>query len=327
MRDPFDILGVSPDAEWEVILAAYRALARKYHPDTAVGSDAAEHNRRMKELNHAREQLESDLAGWRAKRMRDGPGDSESGDKEKARGAAAGRAAAPARRETKATARKSSSARRGLAVGLGSILLIALVAAAAWWMVRDEDEGRGASAPTPGITALASRATANVTPFPTPGITGNSIDSTASKGYTATFPEGWKVRANLIQTMDASSDVIFEPLTAGAKVQPNISINCIVTKAATQDEHITFEATKTARIGLNKNIVTTKRQISGIEATVLTYNFESQSEQNTPPLDKQDVFFSSSKCDWILTTTVPAGQRPQYQAIFDAFYDSFKLTS
>lgn len=199
--------------------------------------------------------------------------------------------------------------------------LLALTAAVAC------GDGGGGSLPTPGITALASRVTANVTPFPTPGITSNQIDSTASKGYTATFPEGWKVRANLIQTSDASSDVIFEPLTAGAKVQANININCIVTKAPSQAEHVTFEATKTARIGLNKNIVVTTRQVAGVEATVLTYNFASQSEQNTPPLDKQDIFFSSTTCDWILTTTVPAGQRPQYQERFDAFLDSFKLTS
>lgn len=189
------------------------------------------------------------------------------------------------------------------------------------------DDGGGTSVPTPGITALATRVAANVTPFPTPAITDGKIDSSGSKGYTASFPEGWRVRANLIQTSDASSDVIFEPLTAGATVQANISINCVVSKSTSPEEFITFEATKTARIGLNKNIVTSTRQVAGIEATVLTYSFASQSQQNTPPLDKQDIFFSSSRCDWILTTTVPAGQREQYQERFDAFLNSFKLTS
>ena len=36
--DPYNVLQVTPDAEPEVIQAAYRALARKYHPDTG-GSD------------------------------------------------------------------------------------------------------------------------------------------------------------------------------------------------------------------------------------------------------------------------------------------------
>src|SRR5450759_328920 len=31
--DPYHLLQVTPDAEPEVIQAAYRALARKYHPD------------------------------------------------------------------------------------------------------------------------------------------------------------------------------------------------------------------------------------------------------------------------------------------------------
>jgi molecular chaperone DnaJ len=47
MPDLYDVLQVSPHAEVEVIRAAYRALARKYHPDH--GGDA----RRMVVLNEA----------------------------------------------------------------------------------------------------------------------------------------------------------------------------------------------------------------------------------------------------------------------------------
>lgn len=49
-KNPYNILQVSPDAEPEVIQAAYKSLARKYHPDL-VGSSASEE--RMKELNWA----------------------------------------------------------------------------------------------------------------------------------------------------------------------------------------------------------------------------------------------------------------------------------
>jgi hypothetical protein len=38
--DPYKILQVDPEAEDEVIQAAYRRLARKYHPDLAAGPDA-----------------------------------------------------------------------------------------------------------------------------------------------------------------------------------------------------------------------------------------------------------------------------------------------
>ena len=44
MPDPIDayrVLQVDPEAEDEVIKAAYRRLARKYHPDLAFGSEAA----------------------------------------------------------------------------------------------------------------------------------------------------------------------------------------------------------------------------------------------------------------------------------------------
>jgi curved DNA-binding protein CbpA len=38
--DPYAVLQVAPHAEPEVLRAAYRALAQKYHPDVAGGSEA-----------------------------------------------------------------------------------------------------------------------------------------------------------------------------------------------------------------------------------------------------------------------------------------------
>lgn len=52
--DPYKILQVDPEAEDEVIEAAYRRLARKYHPDVATGPDAQE---RMVRINQAWELL------------------------------------------------------------------------------------------------------------------------------------------------------------------------------------------------------------------------------------------------------------------------------
>jgi curved DNA-binding protein len=54
MKDYYDILQVTPNAEQEVIEAAYRRLARKYHPD--VNRDPAT-AARMRELNEAYEVL------------------------------------------------------------------------------------------------------------------------------------------------------------------------------------------------------------------------------------------------------------------------------
>lgn len=47
-RDYYATLGVSEDADLEVIKAAFRALAKKYHPDVASGSSA-----RFREINEA----------------------------------------------------------------------------------------------------------------------------------------------------------------------------------------------------------------------------------------------------------------------------------
>ena len=38
--DPYRVLQVDPEAEWEVIRAAYPAFALKYHPDVSSGSAA-----------------------------------------------------------------------------------------------------------------------------------------------------------------------------------------------------------------------------------------------------------------------------------------------
>ena len=54
MKDPYTILGVSRDASDEEIKKAYRALARKYHPDNYAGSDLADvAEEKMKEINEA----------------------------------------------------------------------------------------------------------------------------------------------------------------------------------------------------------------------------------------------------------------------------------
>ena len=51
MLDPYRVLGLSPQATDDEVKKAYRALAKKYHPDVNNGSQAAE--AKMKEINEA----------------------------------------------------------------------------------------------------------------------------------------------------------------------------------------------------------------------------------------------------------------------------------
>lgn len=56
MLDPYKVLQVDPEAEDEVIEAAYRRLARKYHPDVSPSRESLE---RMVQLNQAWELLKN----------------------------------------------------------------------------------------------------------------------------------------------------------------------------------------------------------------------------------------------------------------------------
>ena len=59
MNNPYQVLGVNPNASDEEIKQAYRALARKYHPDKYRDSDLADlAEEKMKEINAAYEEIQ-----------------------------------------------------------------------------------------------------------------------------------------------------------------------------------------------------------------------------------------------------------------------------
>lgn len=60
MKDPYSILGVSKDASDEEIKNAYRALARKYHPDNYGDDNPLKNlaNEKMQEINAAYDEIQ-----------------------------------------------------------------------------------------------------------------------------------------------------------------------------------------------------------------------------------------------------------------------------
>ncbi|MBR1482227.1 MAG: DnaJ domain-containing protein [Ruminococcus sp.] len=58
MKNPYEVLGVSPDATDEEIKKAYRNLAKKYHPDNYANSPLADvAEEKMKDVNEAYDQI------------------------------------------------------------------------------------------------------------------------------------------------------------------------------------------------------------------------------------------------------------------------------
>lgn len=73
MRDPYQVLGISQNATDDEVKAAYRELARKYHPDKYRDSDLADlAGEKMKEINEAYDTIKKQRASGASGTSADG---------------------------------------------------------------------------------------------------------------------------------------------------------------------------------------------------------------------------------------------------------------
>ena len=64
MRDPYEVLGVTPETPEEEVKKAYRELAKKYHPDNYANTEFSDiANEKMKEINEAYDEILRRRAG------------------------------------------------------------------------------------------------------------------------------------------------------------------------------------------------------------------------------------------------------------------------
>lgn len=156
MRDYYSVLQVLPDADAEVIAAAYRSLARKYHPDHS--HDPAT-DQRMRELNEAYEVLgDADRRReYDASRPKRPPPFTPTPPPARARTEEMRRPApgAPAGAET--VARPKPRGRSARPVVLSFVWLGCLVGAiAATWAVWNQEMSQPPPVPTPRLSGAAT---------------------------------------------------------------------------------------------------------------------------------------------------------------------------
>jgi hypothetical protein len=182
--------------------------------------------------------------------------------------------------------------------------------------------GGGAKAPAtataPPAETGGSTPAVTMTPEITPIVSDGQFKAPA-KGYGVQIPEGWIARPNFMPTTTSSTDVFFAPVDE-SPVRPNIAVTCEQVEQGTSLEQYIGQKREIATVTTGHTPEAEKREVSGGEATLLTYSLTKE-----PVVDKVEAYFQGKDCIWTVALAVPGGQRETYRPTFQAFLSSFQL--
>jgi hypothetical protein len=193
-------------------------------------------------------------------------------------------------------------------------------------------EGNNGGEATPTFD-LPGQTPTPLPPIPTPKVIDGRVNS-HGVGYEATIPQGWSLRANILQASDYRGDAYFKEVdsTDPAAPPPNISVGCrpILASPGSIDE--VTETQVSALEGLRRENIETSihDRVAGHEARQIDYVFRLSNVAVTPTpgqpdivLDKRDVMFVSEACVWTISLSAPSGTIEQETPVLEAFLESF----
>ena len=203
-----------------------------------------------------------------------------------------------------ALALASTRRRAGLLAPLTMVLAFVLVAC-----------GGGEEGPAP-----EGAPTISAIPIGVPTVTGNLFDYPA-RGYGVEMPEGWTADADFLSGAGFATDAFFSPEAEEAGVKANISVTVQRGEPDVDAEaYLELKTELIRRMALDEPRLN-QRDVGGFQATVAEYEPKTEGVR----VEKTDVFFFRDPYVWTITLTVPAGQRAQYQDIFDRFLASYHV--
>ena len=177
--------------------------------------------------------------------------------------------------------------------------------------------GGGGEGPTPSVTPTTP--TPQALPSGTAVVADNRFEYPA-RGYSVEIPDGWSADADYLSGPTLSTDAFFAPAPEAGGPQANISVTIeSLQPDVTTESYVDLKMTTIRGLAKDEPRLT-QREVGGVEATVVEYA-PSTKDIN---VEKTDVIFVRGARGWTITLSVPAGQRADFQTVFDSFLASYQ---